>query len=93
MSKYHVLLDGTPIVWDFARTSDLAVLTLAGNRTISIVNVPEGAIGAIMFDPDGHTLTLPAGSDGDTPPTVAGKYWLSFIKGYDDKLTFNVKEA
>lgn len=59
------LTDGTTITWNYLTQTNEAKVTLGGNRTLSITNLPSGKVVymtlAVIQDATGsRTLTLPA---------------------------------
>jgi len=80
------LTDGSTITWNFNNgNSPIAYVTIGGNRTLNVTNVPEGASGVIKVVQDGtgsRTLTLPGDTmSGFKMSAGAGKYdLLGFTK-------------
>lgn len=61
------LTDAATITWDYATQGIEAKVTLAGNRTLSITNLPAGKVvyltlGVTQDATGSRTLTLPAGT-------------------------------
>lgn len=61
------LTDSATIVWDYSSATTEAKVTIAGNRTLSITNLPEGKVVYLTLvvtqDATGsRTLTLPSGT-------------------------------
>jgi hypothetical protein len=63
---FETLTDGATITWDFKGSrARNATVTLGGNRTLALSNVPNGANGLLIVKQDGtgsRTLALPASS-------------------------------
>lgn len=58
------LTDAATVSWNYGNGYNTTV-TLAGNRTLAITNIPNGSYGTIKIVQDstgGRTLTLPSGS-------------------------------
>lgn len=61
------LTDASTITWDYATQTREAKVTLGGNRTLSITNLPAGKVvyltlGVIQDATGSRTLSLPAGT-------------------------------
>ena len=62
---FKVLTDAATVLWDF-NDSINAVVTLGGNRTLAISNVPNGSVGVLKVIQDvtgSRTLILPVNSN------------------------------
>lgn len=89
-SSLLTLTDGATVTWNYSLGNEARV-TIAGNRTLSITNLPAGKVVygtiSVIQDPTGgRTFTLPAGSKvGDGG---AGAVTLSTAGGTTDMLSF-----
>jgi hypothetical protein len=84
----QTLTDGATITWNTANGYN-AVVTLAGNRTLSITNAQAGQYGTLRVVQDatgGRTLTLPSGSK--VINGGAGAITLTTTGGASDILCF-----
>jgi hypothetical protein len=80
----QALVDAASLVWDFS-VGNCAIVTVAGNRTLNLSNVPTGGAGILMVTQDGtgsRTVALPSNSK-----TQAG-FALSIGAGAIDQLFF-----
>jgi hypothetical protein len=85
------LTDGATVTWDYATQGTEAKVTLAGNRTLSITNLPAGEVVyltlEVIQDATGsRTLTLPASTK--VIGGGAGAVTLTTTGGATDLLTF-----
>jgi hypothetical protein len=85
------LTDGATITWDYSTQGTEAKVTLAGNRTLSITNLPAGEVVyltlEVIQDATGsRTLTLPASTK--VIGGGAGAVTLTTTGGATDLLTF-----
>lgn len=74
--SFTTLTDGATITWDTGGyPTSHAVVTLGGNRILTLTNLVAGASGTLIIKQDatgGRTLTLPSGST-----VVSGAFSLS----------------
>jgi hypothetical protein len=85
------LTDGATVTWDYSTQGTEAKVTLAGNRTLSITNLPAGEVVyltlEVIQDATGsRTLTLPASTK--VIGGGAGAITLTTTGGATDLLTF-----
>ena len=66
LPTFQALTDGATITWTVTgKPSDVATVTLAGNRTLAITGAAAGYCGILIVKQDGtgtRTLALPSGS-------------------------------
>ena len=85
------LTDGATITWNYLTQTNEAKVTLAGNRTLSITNLPSGKVVyltlGVMQDATGsRTLTLPVGTK--VINSGIGSVTLTTTAGATDILSF-----
>lgn len=66
-NKSLALVDGATITWDYTN-GNIGSVTLGGNRTINVTNVPDNSYGLLLVKQDAtgsRTLTLPGLTETD----------------------------
>lgn len=85
--SFSTLTDGATITWDTGGyPTNHAIVTLGGNRTLSITNLVPGASGLLIIKQDAtgnRLLTLPAGSK-----VIGGSFLLSTVANSVNSATF-----
>lgn len=93
--QFQTLTDGATITWDFEGFLNRnAKVTITDDRTLSILNSPEGATGVLKVQQDGtggHSLTLPAGDK--VVNGGSGVIVLTAAANAEDILTFVVIDS